>query len=118
MLTECKVCGQRLLGSHHCKECGRCTEEFDHHCRYLNNCIGSKNYEKFLRLLLTNVLFHSNLVGQGTWVFVRALEDDKVSKAIPQTYWVILGIIAMSGALLISIIILLSFHCYISCFLH
>ncbi|MCB0370870.1 MAG: hypothetical protein KDD45_15965 [Bdellovibrionales bacterium] len=28
----------------HCKRCRRCVEFFDHHCKWLNNCIGAKNY--------------------------------------------------------------------------
>lgn len=47
-LDFCSFCdAKRLIGSHHCWKCGRCTEEFDHHCEYLNNCIGNKNYENF-----------------------------------------------------------------------
>lgn len=33
------------LASKHCAVCDRCCFEFDHHCRFLNNCIGSKNYK-------------------------------------------------------------------------
>lgn len=43
-LWECVICGKRQLESYHCKKCGRCAENFDHHCKFLNNCIGSKNY--------------------------------------------------------------------------
>lgn len=78
-LDFCSFCdAKRLIGSHHCRKCGRCTEEFDHHCEYLNNCIGNKNYEKFLRLLAINCVFHINLIGQAIWVFIRAHADMKV----------------------------------------
>lgn len=30
----------------------RCVELFDHHCKWLNNCIGAKNYFEFYLLLL------------------------------------------------------------------
>ena len=43
-LEDCEYCGKRQLDSYHCKRCGRCTEDFDHHCKFLNNCIGRKNY--------------------------------------------------------------------------
>lgn len=38
--------------SFHCKKCERCVEYFDHHCKWLNNCIGAKNYFEFFGLIL------------------------------------------------------------------
>jgi palmitoyltransferase len=41
-----------MNGSKHCGQCNRCTSGFDHHCRYLNNCIGEQNYEYFFKLII------------------------------------------------------------------
>ena len=38
--------------SKHCGSCNRCVEGFDHHCRWLNNCVGKKNYLLFFRLII------------------------------------------------------------------
>jgi hypothetical protein len=40
---ECLSCITKARVKH-CQACGKCTEEFDHHCRYLNVCIGGKTY--------------------------------------------------------------------------
>lgn len=42
--------------SFHCKKCERCVEYFDHHCKWLNNCIGAKNYFEFFGLILLVLL--------------------------------------------------------------
>ena len=74
-LEDCKICGKRLKGSHHCSQCGRCTEEFDHHCKFLNNCIGKHNYERFIRLLSMNILYLAISIAESIWVMVVAARN-------------------------------------------
>merc|ERR1712178_473601 len=35
----------------HCKSCNKCVEGFDHHCPFLNQCIGDNNYAWFVTVL-------------------------------------------------------------------
>ena len=58
--------------SYHCKRCNRCTGNFDHHCLYLNTCIGGKNYELFILIVMLFILFLINVIGQNIWIFVVA----------------------------------------------
>ena len=45
----CKVSVSRR--SKHCRRCNKCVDVFDHHCPWLNTCIGAQNYRLFLVLL-------------------------------------------------------------------
>lgn len=42
----------------HCGDCNRCVAVFDHHCKWLNNCIGGLNYSLFFGLV-TIALMHT-----------------------------------------------------------
>ncbi|KAK3316043.1 DHHC palmitoyltransferase-domain-containing protein [Apodospora peruviana] len=55
--TECSTC--RLLKparSKHCSVCKRCIAKCDHHCIFINNCVGARNQRWFILLLLSTAV--------------------------------------------------------------
>ena len=43
--------------SFHCMFCGRCVEHFDHHCPFINNCLGYRNHKYFLVFIFSYMIF-------------------------------------------------------------
>ncbi|ORX54748.1 ankyrin [Piromyces finnis] len=37
----------------HCKICNKCVCRFDHHCTFINNCVGAGNHKTFIYLLIS-----------------------------------------------------------------
>ena len=54
MLLYCDYCQSYVAeNSRHCRQCDRCVENFDHHCMWINNCVGSKNYKAFVAMIVS-----------------------------------------------------------------
>ncbi|KAF6763826.1 DHHC palmitoyltransferase-domain-containing protein, partial [Ephemerocybe angulata] len=53
-VVRCKT--YRPPRASHCKMCDNCVDGCDHHCQWVNNCVGSRNYTTFFVLLMSATL--------------------------------------------------------------
>ena len=96
----------------HCGPCNRCCSQFDHHCKWLNNCIGSENYQDFRSLtnwfLLTIALNLGFVVAMWATGLLKA--SDNISQPVVILLW-IQG--ALSAIVFIFDLQLILFHVWI-----
>ncbi|CCW61978.1 unnamed protein product [Phytomonas sp. EM1] len=62
-------------GCKHCSVCDKCVPGFDHHCRWLNTCVGTKNYSMFATFMGLSWIGMAWIAGFSIWFAQDALRD-------------------------------------------
>ena len=90
MLTV-PVCSKCSLAkparTHHCSICGRCALRYDHHCPWIANCVGLRNYCHFLKFIASGTLSCTvsliiALLSALTGKFALGMIDEKVLRTM------------------------------------
>ncbi|KAI8073174.1 DHHC palmitoyltransferase-domain-containing protein [Gongronella butleri] len=100
----------------HCRQCNNCVEIEDHHCIWLNNCIGKRNYRSFYAFVVTGTLlcFYILAFTIVQLVLMYQEQNPRAFVAIIQQAPVTFALALISLLMLVPVGSLTSYHCYLT----
>nr|XP_005999059.1 PREDICTED: palmitoyltransferase ZDHHC3 [Latimeria chalumnae]XP_014345714.1 PREDICTED: palmitoyltransferase ZDHHC3 [Latimeria chalumnae]XP_014345715.1 PREDICTED: palmitoyltransferase ZDHHC3 [Latimeria chalumnae]XP_014345716.1 PREDICTED: palmitoyltransferase ZDHHC3 [Latimeria chalumnae] len=96
-----KCCSIKPDRAHHCSVCKRCIRKMDHHCPWVNNCVGENNQKYFVLFTMYIALISLHALIMVGFHFLYCFEEDwtKCSSFSPPTTVVLLILLCFEGLL-------------------
>ncbi|KAJ0000065.1 hypothetical protein NQD34_011907 [Periophthalmus magnuspinnatus] len=96
-----KCCSIKPDRAHHCSVCKRCVRKMDHHCPWVNNCVGENNQKYFVLFTMYIALISLHTLIMVVFHFLYCFEDDwsKCSSFSPPATVILLILLCFEGLL-------------------
>ncbi|XP_008290037.1 palmitoyltransferase ZDHHC3-A isoform X3 [Stegastes partitus] len=96
-----KCCSIKPDRAHHCSVCKRCIRKMDHHCPWVNNCVGENNQKYFVLFTMYIALISLHALVMVVFHFLYCFEDDwtKCSSFSPPATVILLILLCFEGLL-------------------
>ncbi|XP_059194798.1 palmitoyltransferase ZDHHC3-A-like isoform X3 [Centropristis striata] len=96
-----KCCSIKPDRAHHCSVCKRCIRKMDHHCPWVNNCVGENNQKYFVLFTMYIALISLHALLMVVFHFLYCFEDDwtKCSSFSPPATVILLILLCFEGLL-------------------
>ncbi|XP_061086150.1 zf-DHHC domain-containing protein isoform X3 [Conger conger] len=112
--TVCSRCETyRPPRAHHCRVCQRCIRRMDHHCPWINNCVGELNQKYFIQFLFYTGLasLYSIALVVSAWVWrIRSERDGDPNEAPSKHLIVAHYIILLVESVLFGVFVVVIFY--------